>query len=338
MNNNFALSGQKALRWLEEHNYEALDDIQTGSSNNEFNTGGNYGVELPVVNNFDTLQKTVRILRSEGVYVTRFNETHSAFLLCNSEIQDMLNLCSEEGFGITFGIGLRPEYDRRATFYRSAFGLEQCRQVNNHDALRASLTDAIRLAELGCRGLIVYDLGVLRLLNIMRKEGALPKDMVFKASSHCMITNAIIGEIYAENGADGLTVIHDVGLPMLYSMRKRISSTVSLDVPIDTYRDKGGFIRFHEVAEIVQVAAPVFLKIGASIQNHPYQNTDDGMIVKRVNRIKRALEILEENFPMSKCISSNDRLACKPALKKWSYSHYENHNNFDGLVLLQEVN
>jgi len=311
MKSNLVLSSQRALLWLKSHGYGSVDDTEPQISPYEFSTGGVYGVEVPVVNNLATLRKTIHILQEEGVYVTRFNETHGAFLLCDSEIREMLSLCSQEGYGIAFGLGPRPEYDRRAAFYRSPFGLEQGRQINNHDALRASIMDALRLDSLGCRGLIVYDLGVLHVLNSMRAEGELSRNMVFKVSSHCMISNSMLAKIHAENGADSLTVTHDVGLPMLEYMRKA-APKASLDVPLDVYRNKGGFIRFHEVAEIVQVAAPVFLKIGSSSQSDPYDNTNETTIIKRINRVKRALEMLNENLPMAKQIGDKDLLACLP--------------------------
>lgn len=307
------LSGQKALCWLETHGYGVSDDIKPKPSGEKFTSGGSYGVEVPVINSLHILEKTIQILRGEGVYVTRFNETHGAFLLCDNEIREMLELCAEEGYGMIFGLGSRPEYDRRATFYRSSFGLEQARQINNHDALRANVADALRLASLGCRGLIVYDLGVLRVLHAMRSEGELPSDMIFKVSSHCMVSNSMLAEIHVENGANCLTVTHDVGLPILEYMRK-VSSKASLDVPLDVYRDKGGFIRFHEVAEIVQVAAPVFLKIGASTQSNPYDSFKEATIAKKVSRVKRALEMLNEVLPDAERVNSEDPLVGIPVL------------------------
>ncbi len=334
MESRLFLSGQRALLWLKAHGYNTVDDVEPQVSPYRFATGGAYGVEVPVVNNLATLRKTIHLLREEGVYVTRFNETHGAFLLCDSEIREMLALCAQEGYGIAFGLGPRPEYDRRAAFYRSEFGMEQARQINNHDALRASVTDALRLASLGCRGLIVYDLGVLRVLNAMRAEGELPHDMIFKVSSHCMVSNSMLAEIHAENGANSLTVSHDVGLPMLQAMR-RAAPAASLDVPLDVYRNKGGFIRFHEVAEIVQVAAPVFLKIGSSSQTDPYDNTNETTIAKRVNRVKRALEMLDENLPMAQRIGSQDPLVCLPVLESVTTLHtgVDNHLNHSNKTL-----
>lgn len=325
MSDKLLLSGQRALKWLEDHGYGFTDDIQPQPSSQRFTRDGSYGVEMPVVNNLDTLRKTIHILRSEGVYVTRFNETHGAFLLCDSEIREMLQLCAEEKYGMIFGLGPRPEYDRRSAFYRSSFGMEQKRQINNHDALRASVTDALRLASLGCTGLIVYDLGILRVLNAMRLDGELPQNMIFKTSSHCMISNPMLAEIHIENGANSLTVTHDVGLPILQYMRS-VAPNVSLDVPMDVYKDKGGFIRFHEVAEIVQVAAPVFLKIGSSAQSNPYDNTNEGTIIKRISRIKRTLEMLSEVLPYAERIHSEDPLVGIPKLGFVSHSEISNHS------------
>lgn len=319
------LSGSNAIQWLKNHDYGFSDDTRPRASARQFNNGGIYGVEIPVINNLDTLRKTIHILHNEGVYVSRFNETHGAFLLCDSEIQEMLALCREENYGMIFGLGPRPEYDRRAAFYRSPFGMEQARQLNNNDALRASVNDALRLAALGCRGLVVYDIGVLRILKLMRDESALPEDMIFKVSSHCMVSSPMLAQIHVENGADCLTTSHDVGLPVLQFMRK-VSPGVSLDVPMDVYHDKGGFIRFHEVAEIVQVAAPVFLKVGASAQSNPYDKVGDATIVQRVSRVKRVLEMLAETLPDAARICSNDPLLGLPVAKAASV-YYESTCN-----------
>lgn len=99
MTGNLILSSQRALSWLESHGYGTVDDTQPQVSTYEFSTGGVYGVEVPVVNNLTTLRKTIHLLQEEGVYVTRFNETHGAFLLCDTEIREMLSLCSRRAMG-----------------------------------------------------------------------------------------------------------------------------------------------------------------------------------------------------------------------------------------------
>lgn len=245
------------------------DSTPLHKSTQTFENGGLYGIEIPVINSLEILEKTVQSLEKDNVICNRFNETKGAFLLPDSEILAMLEICREKQIGMVFSLGPRPEYDIKASFYRSKFGLEQCRRLNNIDAIAASLEEALRLAALGCRGLIVYDMGVLYLLNEMRKQKKLPNNMMFKASSHCMTTNPFIAKILHDNGADSVTVVHDASLVVLQEMRQ-IAPDLLLDVPIDVYGDKGGYIRYNELAEIVQIGAPVMLKLGASAQNNPY--------------------------------------------------------------------
>jgi hypothetical protein len=262
-----------------------------------------------VVNNMAILNTTIRLLDAEGVYCTRFNETHGSFLLSDSEIQDMLALARERGYGFTFGLGPRPEYDVKASFYRSPFGLELGRKLNNHDAIRVAVEEALRLADLGCRGLIVYDVGVLKILHDMRNRGVLPAETVFKLSSHCMTSNPLIARMFHENGADSVTTVHDLSLVVLQEMQ-RINEGLVLDVPTDVYKSKGGYIRFYDLAEIVQVASPVFLKMGASAQGHPYDAVKEDMILERVRRVKRGLDVLDRQLPNATRIGAADRHRC----------------------------
>lgn len=280
--------------WLSSRGLPFSDEIPLAASTSEFEGGGQYGVEIPVINSLKVLEATLALLKQEGLPVTRFNETLGAFLLSDSEVQEMLAVCRENEVGMVFALGPRPEYDRKAAFYRGGFGGSQGRRVNNNDALAVSADEALRLTGLGCRGLIVYDLGVMRMLKTMRDEGALPGDTQLKASSHCIVSNPFTSKIYAENGADSVTTIHDLGLPVFQEMRKQ-SPNLVLDIPTDVYGQKGGFIRFTEVPELVQIAAPMMLKMGASAQGHPADPVNQATIEKRVQRVALGLEYLEKS-------------------------------------------
>ncbi|MFT3742201.1 MAG: U32 family peptidase [Gammaproteobacteria bacterium] len=221
----------------------------------------------------------------------------------------MLQLCFEKKIGMLFALSPRPEYDVKSSFYRSEFGLEQGRRINNNKAISDSIEEAIRLAELGCRGIIVYDIGVLRILSKMRTEGVLPSTLKFKASSHCMAANPMIAKILQENGADSITTIHDASLATLQEMR-RICPGLILDVPTDVYAAKGGYIRFNELAEIVQIASPVMLKMGASAQNHPYDMVSDEIIHSRVKRIMVGLQHLNRIISQNQQMGNSCNMKC----------------------------
>lgn len=315
---------QEAVRLLKKYNMPVTDNLPLIDSEERFQYGGQYGVEIPAINNFKSLDLIIQLLKKYEVYCTRFNETHGSFLLSDGEIEDMLGLCSEHGYGITFGLGPRPEYDIKSTFYRTKFGLELGRQLNNNDAISHSVAEAIRLTELGCRGLIVYDLGILRILNTLRSKGEIPSDTRFKISSHCMVSSPYIAKIYHENGADSITTIHDLSLGMLQEIR-RINPELILDVPIDVYLSKGGFIRFYEIAKIVKVAAPVFLKMGASSQSDPYSSITEEVIRKRVERVAVGLEYLHKMAGDAEPISRNNLNCCLPQMAAVADPSGDNH-------------
>ncbi|MEE1756447.1 hypothetical protein [Streptomyces sp. SP18CS02] len=297
--------------WLRQRGLPYSDEIPLEASTGEFDGGGQYGIEVPVINSFRILEQTLKGLREEGVPVTRFNETLGAFLLSDAEVRDMLDLCRESEVGMVFALGPRPEYDRKAAFYRGGFGQSQGRRINNNDALAVIADEAIRLTGLGCRGLIAYDPGVFRMLKLMRAEGALPSGLQLKASSHCIVSNPFTAAGYADDGADSVTTQHDLGLSVLQEMR-RMSPSLVLDIPTDVYGNKGGFIRFPEVAELVQIAAPMFLKIGASAQAHPHDPVSDATVRARVQRVALAMEYLDKSGLEAVYIGSKAPQRCVP--------------------------
>lgn len=259
------------------------------------------------------VENTIKAIRDHDIYVTRFNETHGSHLLSDKELNDMLTMCREEKYGIVVGLGPRPEYDVKASFYRSPFGLEMGRRNNNLDAIRQCVEEAIRLAELGCRGITVYDEGILSILSEMREKGALPKNMKLKTSTHMMCANPWIGKMFHDAGADSVTTAHDLGLPTIQALRK-LNPDLILDVPTDVYKSKGGFIRFYELAELIQIASPIMLKMGASSQGHPYDNVADSASFERVKRVARGLELLETQSMPFQRVSVDDEICCIPEL------------------------
>lgn len=307
------LTAQRGKDWLETHGYPSSDHVPLQKSKKTYTNGSRYGIEIPIVNNLDVLEKTIKWLEHFKLQCDRVNETRGAFLLPESEIKDMLQLCREKNIGITFSLSPRPEYDTRSSFYFGKFGMEQCRKLNNLDAVAASIDEALRLADLGCRGLVVYDPGVLSLLNEMRQEGTLPDNMYFIGSSHMMTANPFIAKSLSAMGANSLVVIHDASLVNLQGMRQ-LCPDVILDVPIDVYKDKGGYIRYNEVAEIVQIASPVVLKLGTSAQANPYDRLSDDIVKNRVRKVFVAIDHIKRVLGESVQQYLPDEYKCLPVL------------------------
>lgn len=284
----------RAEKLLGEFGFPCSDQLALYPSPYSFPDNKKFGIEIPVINSLSILEKTTALLKEQGITSVRFNETRGAFLLPTSEIKEMLALCAESQHGILFSISARPEYDRKASFYRTEFGLEQGRKINNNNAIAYAIEEVLKLADLGCKGVLVYDLGILKILNQLKISHLLPADFILKASTHCMVTNPMTAVVYAENGIDSITTPHDLDLVMLQEMRRLLKDKVVLDVPMDTYKAKGGFIRFFEAGEIVEVASPVMLKVGASAQGHPYDPVNAHIIEERIKRVAIVLEKLDQ--------------------------------------------
>ena len=116
----------------------------------------------------------------------------------------------------------------------------------------------------GCRGFLIYDEGMLWVANEMRKNGDLPKDIIFKCSAHMGYCNPASIKLLADLGADSINPIRDLQIPMHSAIRQAIDDT-PLDIHTDNPPGSGGFIRVFEAPEIVRVAAPLHCKTGNSV-------------------------------------------------------------------------
>jgi hypothetical protein len=112
---------------------------------------------------------------------------------------------------------------------------------------------------------LVADEGLLWLIEQARQRDILPRDFVVKASVLLGAANPIGIRLLVENGLNTANVASDITLARLAALRSVI------DIPIDLYIESpdgmGGFTRYHELPEIVRVAAPIYLKFG--LRNAP---------------------------------------------------------------------
>ena len=68
------LSGTKSVEWLKSKNYGYTDQAPLTVSGKEFKTGGQYGVEIPVINTLSVLESTIKAIKKFDIKVSRFNK------------------------------------------------------------------------------------------------------------------------------------------------------------------------------------------------------------------------------------------------------------------------
>lgn len=133
----------------------------------------------------------------------------------------------------------------------------------------------------------------------LRASSGLPADMQAKVSVMLPVANPAAAQVIAGLGAGTINLPTDLSLAQIAAIR------AAVDVPLDVYVESpdtlGGFVRLHEIPELIRVAAPVYLKFG--LRNapdvYPAGTHLDSVTValsrERVRRARLGLELLERS-------------------------------------------
>lgn len=104
-----------------------------------------------------------------GVTVHRVTQTKGIMLLTDSEIQEMIEMAKVSN-GTFLSVGPRATYDTSATA-NTKEGARIGYRLRGYKNLMYAVEDVKRAVELGVRGIVVYDEGLLWVLGKMRSAG-----------------------------------------------------------------------------------------------------------------------------------------------------------------------
>ena len=113
--------------------------------------------------------------------------------------------------------------------------------------------------------MLIADLGVLSLFPQAKRAGLLPGDMQAKVSVMLPAANPASARVLEELGASTINLPTDLTLPQIAAIRAAVD--VPLDVYVEAPDNVGGFVRHHEIPELIRIAAPVYVKFG--LRNAP---------------------------------------------------------------------
>jgi len=237
-----------------------LFDMPTSSA--RFPDGGAYRIEVPTVNTAGAVEALLNTATKNNITINRVTETYGMFRHTRDEIKEYCRLCHDYGAELLLSVGPRATYDTGATVLSSQ-GVRISYRLRGMEQVLRAVEDIKRGYDLGCRGFLIYDEGMLWLVGQMRKDGALPRDITFKTSAHLGQCNPCSFKLLESLGADSINPVRDLQIPMIAALRAAVK--VPLDVHTDNPPGSGGFIRVYEAPEIVRVAAPVHCKTGNSV-------------------------------------------------------------------------
>ncbi len=241
------------------------------TSGKTFSDGAHFRIEVPTVNSFEAFEALIKRADELGVTINRVDETYGIFRHTLSELRDYTALAKERGVSLNLSVGPRAPYDTGATVHTPQ-GVRIAYRLRGMEQLVRAVEDVKRALSVGCRGILVYDEGLLWALVQMRKAAELPSDVKFKVSAHCGHANPASFKVLEMLGADSINPVRDLQLPMLGALRRAVN--VPLDLHTDNPPASGGFIRSYEAPEIVRIASPVYLKTGNSaVSGHGIRTT-----------------------------------------------------------------
>lgn len=299
----------------ETRNYLKNMNVASGDYNDfrescaEFSAGGHYGIELSSMNNPKILKQALCFSKEYKIHVDRVIECRGIVRLPDQDIKEMVKICSMEDIGLILSVGPRAISDTGA-FAASQNGKRIGYRLRGMENIIHAVEDIKRGIDLGVSGFLIYDEGLLYLLNKMRREKKIPQGIVIKYSVHAGCSNPLSAKFLAENGADCINVVPDLSIHMLSAFRR--TTAVPLDVFSDTAKSAGGLLRTYDVPQIIKYTSPVYLKCGPISQ--PEQNHLPTVveIEERVKQARNVVEHIQRYIPEAKQVSSNEPTLARP--------------------------
>jgi hypothetical protein len=265
------------------------------SSAKRFPDGAQYRVEIPSTEGPRCVEAVLEEAKRLGVRIHRISQGSGVFLQTDEELDEMAAQGAAARLEISlftrpnaaWGVSAMARAPAGGTLAPSAHGQEQ---------VVACLDDARRAAEHGFRSVLIADLGVLSAFTALKEAGALPPAMQAKISVMLPAANPAAARVLEQLGASTINLPTDLSLAQIAAIR------ASVDCPLDIYVEApdnlGGFVRLHEIPELIRVAAPVYVKFG--LRNAPdvypagshLEATTVALSRERVRRARLGLDLL----------------------------------------------
>src|ERR1700675_2352334 len=260
-----------------------------------FPDGAQYRIEIPSVEGPACLEAVLEEAARLDVPVHRVSQGSGVFLQTDEELDSMARMAADARVEISLFARPNAAWDTSA-MARSPAGGVVAPASRGQEQIVQGIEDVRRAAVHGIRSVLIADLGLLSVFGAMRAAGELPDDMQAKISVMLPAANPAAARVLVQLGASTLNLPTDLTLAQIAAIR------AAVDVPLDLYVEApdnlGGFVRHHEIPELIRVAAPVYVKFG--LRNAPdvypagshLESTTVALSRERVRRARLGMELL----------------------------------------------
>jgi Peptidase family U32 len=264
-------------------------------SEKRFPDGTQYRLEIPSVEGPRCLDAVLEEAERLDVLVHRVSQGSGVFLQTDEELDALARVGAEAGVEVSLFARPNAAWGTSA-MARAAAGAIVGASSHGQEQVVQGIEDVKRAAAYGIRSVLIADLGLLSVFGAMRRAGALPEDMQAKISVMLPAANPPTARVLAELGANTLNLPTDLSLAQIAAVRAAVD--VPLDIYVEAPDNVGGFVRLHEIPELIRIAAPVYVKFG--LRNAPdvypagthLEATTVALSRERVRRARLGLELL----------------------------------------------
>lgn len=287
-------------RFLTGLNLPAGDLHALPASAKRFPDGAQYRVEIPSTEGPAALAAVLEEASAYQLIVHRVSQGSGVLLMTDDEIRAMARLARSHQVEVSLFARPSAAWDIGAMASASA-GQALSPRLRGQDQLVYCLEDVKRAASLGIRSVLLADEGALWVASEMRTAGILPAEMQFKISAMMTAANPASIRLMERLGADTVNIPTDLTLAQIAAIRQAVD--IPLDVYVEAPDDLGGFVRLYEIAELVRIAAPMYLKFG--LRNAPniypvgkhIEQIALALSRERVRRARLGLDLLARVYP-----------------------------------------
>jgi len=276
------------------------DAYDLSDSTKRFPDGAQYRFEIPSVEGPRCLKAVIEEAQKHRLTIHRVSQGSGIMLMTDDEIKEMLRMAKDQQMEVSLFVGPRATFDIGAQPLTPA-GKNIGLGLRGMDQIVFAIEDIRRGCDLGLRGVLVADLGLLWVIKEMKRAGKLPATLVVKVSVQLSASNPVSVRILENFGADTFNVSSDLPLPLLASIRQ--ATSIPLDLYVEAPDNFGGFIRHFEVPEFIRVLSPIYVKLG--LRNAPdiypsgshIEPTAIALTKERVRRAKIASDMIQRYYP-----------------------------------------
>jgi hypothetical protein len=296
---------KRIAKAMEKVGIPGRDTYDLPASTKRFPDGAQYRMEISGVERVSVLEALVDESRKRKMPIHRIiSVVMGATLLDKKELKEFAQIAAESKLEVILTPGPRSAWDTGRQLVTPEGGLSGLR-FRGSDQLRYVISDIMRAIDLGFRGFLVIDEGLLWLLNELKKNGEIPKDVTFKVSIYAGHANAAGGRVLQMLGAGTFNPIADLSLPQLASIRQAVE--IPMDLHVVLAESFGGYMRFYDAPEMARVLAPCYFKLehgpacaaGPGALYKPWTSPAllAEMAREKVKYAQTIHELIQENYP-----------------------------------------